>query len=96
MILDVNGNEVGTKLQKGDLLVFKPQRKTISIFRSNHRVIFSGDINEIPFPGDEDIFAYFANLLSNLVTTDQPLLEVEPDTFSRTVIDEEECITYFV
>ncbi len=49
MILDIGENEVETKLQKDDLLVFKPERKTISIRRNNHWVIFPGDVRETSF-----------------------------------------------
>lgn len=97
MNLDMGGEElVETVLKKDDLLVFNPQRKTISIRRGNYWVIFPGGTHETLFPGDETTFAFFANLLSYLVTTDPVLSEVEPDTFSRTVIGKEVCITYSV
>ena len=96
MILDINGIKTEAKLQKNDLLVFKPERKTISIFRGNHRVIFPGDVYETSFLGDEDLFAYFVNLLSYLIGSDPSLLEIEPDKLSPGVIDEEKCIIYYV
>lgn len=97
MNLDMGGEElVETVLKKDDLLVFNPQRKTISIRRGNYWVIFPGDCKETPFPGDETTFAFFANLITYLVTTDASLSEVESDTFFHTVINKEKCITYFV
>ena len=96
MILNIGGEEVETKLQKDDLLVFKPEKKTISIRRGNYWVIFPGNVYETPFPGDEDTFAYLANLLSYLIGSDPSLLEIEPDKFSPSVIDGEKCIIYYV
>lgn len=96
MILDTGGNRVRTKLRKDDLLVFNPERNVISIRRGNYWVIFPGNVRETPFPGNEDTFLCFANLLSYLIGSDPLLSEIEPNKFSIMVINEERCITYYV
>ena len=80
MILHIGEDEVKTELQEGDLLVFNPERKVISIRRGNDWVIFPGFIYETPFLGDEHTFAYFANLLSYLINSNSSLLEIKPDS----------------
>ena len=96
MILHIGENEVKTELQQGDLLVFNPKRKVISIRRGNDWVIFPGSVYETSFPGDENTFAYFANLLSYLIDSDSLLSEIKQDIFSIAIINKEKCITYYV